>query len=203
MLYFFVKTSWIMTTCSQQWHGYRGLMGGCTDKGRWWSHDSAAIRWVIMEENSWRSMAGVRHADDRPIKYLKEEERLNSKKYLTSIGMMVSTVGFCLKRNVVEIRVLGQNYLFTIQFEAIETDLRNGLGAKLRILDLRQAQFLVTKLANWMTWCCYSSFVRSIQVFFGTLSLICISWFETVSRGARMLMIFDDFRFYHMCSTIM
>ena len=52
---------------------------------------------------------------------------------------MVSTVGFCLKRNVA-----------TIQFEAIETDLRNGLGPKLRILDLRQAQFLVARLGNWM-----------------------------------------------------
>ena len=95
-----------------------------------------------MEGNNWRSMAGVRQlfADDRPIKYLKEEEKLNSSKFqnsLTNIAMMESTVGFCLKRNVV-----------AIQFETIETDLRNGLGSKLRILDLRQAQFLVAKLGN-------------------------------------------------------
>lgn len=42
----------------------------------------------------------------------------------------------------------GTKLPLTIQIEAIETDLRNGLGAKLRILDLRQAQFLVAKLGN-------------------------------------------------------
>ena len=46
----------------------------------------------------------------------------------------------------------GTKLPLTIQIEAIETDLRNGLGAKLRILDLRQAQFLVAKLGNWMYW---------------------------------------------------